>query len=98
MKIINQLTTKFIKLFGEDNIKVANIDFEDVKTENGEKAKTYIVTFIIFGEIMFKAYINNDITDENLLDIKIEHEYSRACDTLKTLLLKIDRHFKNEIM
>lgn len=93
-----ELIDTFIKLFGKDNIEIYNKEFVGGRTKEGERTGTYIITFILFGEIKFVAYINDDITDEKFLDIKIKHEYSRACDTLKDLLLRLDRYFINEIM
>lgn len=93
-----KLMNKFIELFGENNIEILDREYVEVRPTNNRKIRTYIITFMLFGEIKFKAHINNDITDEELLDIKIKHEYSKACDTLKSLILRMDNYFKHEIM
>ena len=93
-----ELINTFIKLFGEENIEIYDRESVGVITNNTKRVKTHIISFRLFGEVDFKAYINNDIKSKELLDIKIKNEYSRACNLLKDLLLRLDRYFVNEIM
>lgn len=93
-----KLIDTFIQLFGEENVEIADKEVDTCRTIEGKIVKIHIITFILFKEIYFKAFINDDITDENLLELKIKNEYSKACDILKDLLLRMDRYFVNEIM